>query len=833
MIRFTTLLFFFLFPFFSNSQNWSKTAKSGNAGLTDIIFISKSKGFALSNGKVLKTQDTGKSWSQILSSYNGFSRIAFPDSKNGYIIGANDLVLKTTDEGDTWNTKQTGNSDDDFISIFAKNKDSVFVIGYDNLDNGDSANFLNYSYNGGNSWSRINLNSKKYLPALHLKTKNQGYLINFSGSFIESINGFSTYNSKTLSSFQPLDFKIVKDSIVVIVGLDGKIMRSTNFGKSFSSVSSPVGENLKSLHFANDTFGMACGNKGSIIYTSNSGASWTKMSSGTQLDLNRIYVINPFLAWAVGFSTSGDSLDILKFEDKSCISRFVRLPRDTVICDKYDYETPFMTKGKNKPKWEVNDALTNLYQKNDSVGYIDGNHEGKFIISYELQSCEEIIRDTTTLYIWRNPSISVHDSTYCGQVSDNISFSCFACSFLWSNNSNAYNFEPTKPGKYWVRVTNHCKTLSDTFTLNLLPIVKLNLGGDTILCNQSAYTLNTGLALGKHQWHDGDTNAYKMVKTAGTFSVNFKNKCNNISDTIAVAYKKTPSLSLGKDSVYCEKLLHAINLDTVVKNADILWNDGSQLSNRNLSDTGQYSVRLSNVCGTVYDTIYLGLLNTPLLKLGLDSTYCKDFVHKVNITKGKQDHLLWWDGKDSLTRQFEQTGQYHATLKNKCGLSRDTLVLKKLSIPVVNLGKDTIIGIPFSLVLDAKNEGCTYLWSTGSTQQTITVTERKKYWVRASNYCGSGTDTIELLRSSLIHNLTGIQRVVIFPNPLIGDELMVQADGEAISVSILDFIGKPILSAEMKEKELKIDLSKLSAGQYSVIVYFKDKGNVARRFIKN
>ncbi|MFM9944027.1 MAG: WD40/YVTN/BNR-like repeat-containing protein, partial [Bacteroidia bacterium] len=131
-IRFFTVIFSLFLFYNSQAQIWKKQAKSGNAGLLDVAFISKSTGFVLSSGKVLKTTDTGKTWNQILSGYNRFSRIQFTNDSIGYIIGYDDLVLRTTDGGSNWTLKQTGNSDDDLVTLFAKNKDTLFVAGPDN-----------------------------------------------------------------------------------------------------------------------------------------------------------------------------------------------------------------------------------------------------------------------------------------------------------------------------------------------------------------------------------------------------------------------------------------------------------------------------------------------------------------------------------------------------------------------------------------------------------------------------------------------------------------------------------------------------------------------------
>jgi len=62
----------------------------------------------------------------------------------------------------------------------------------------------------------------------------------------------------------------------------------------------------------------------------------------------------------------------------------------------------------------------------------------------------------------------------------------------------------------------------------------------------------------------------------------------------------------------------------------------------------------------------------------------------------------------------------------------------------VSLGPDVIrlCDVGDTLVLNAQNPGATYAWSTGSTAQTITVTEPGTYSVTVNGACGFGSDEV-------------------------------------------------------------------------------------------
>lgn len=1240
---FFTLILFCFFQV-GSAQTWQKVGNSGGSNLTDVVFVSKSRGFLLGYQKVFMTTDTGKTWNRILSGYGNFSRIMFADANNGFIIGYNDLVLKTTDGGNNWSLIRTGNSDDDLIALYPINKDTLFVLGPDDLDTYKYGNYLEYTYNGGSSWSRRSTGSTQTIRSMYMWNRNKGLMSTLTGGVYQTNDGFVNY-SVNWNANNIIDTRVIKDSVVVAVGNSGQIFRSSDYGNNWKKITSGTTEHLRGLHFANDSIGMATGERGTILYTGDGGLSWSKMSINTSLTIWKVFVINKYYAWAVGLSANADTMDIFKygsekfvsqkintvkgqvvadvfknckkdskesgpdqilikavpgpyytytltngtyelvipdtgkytvtailpsryggdknqcdtvrshtvqfksyentalsknfyfkadssvkleiniassrkrrcavnnnvityknigtkavdstviqliysplidivkadrsyqksggvitfktgkllpghegtiyvldsvlcndpevrgmtaciqvritpkvlvekttwdsswvkaaikcvqdsiaivklindgtkpmkdsavldlflddtkvdskgyklaahdslkfemkpegklvfietvlkkqhpylehirlfkercgdsagffskqkvtthalqelpsFEDeicleirdsydpndisvspegytdrhyiknenklrytirfqntgtdtaynitvidtlpkelnistleflgashkythrfvngqkqnvlrmdfkniflvdsftheklshgfisfdvrlndslkkgtrienfvdiyfdfnppvrtntafntlydttltqydpnaaRPCMSHFVKVPRDTVICDKYDFEAPFVAKGAYKPTWEVNDFLTNLYRLNDTVAQVKTVHEGKFIISFELKSCENTWYDTATTFFWKNPTIKVKDSLYCGAVDDNLFFNCFACAYLWNDTLESYNFQANKPGTYWVKVTNLCKSISDTFTLSALPYLKLDLGKDTLLCDNAKMPVKVQTKPGTLLWGDSDTASVKWISKPGRYTLEFKNACNHLFDTLNVEYRRTPRLNLGPDSMYCLKVSHPVNLDSVKNEFDILWGDGSSASQRQITDTGMYNVTLKGYCGTATDALHLTALQIPSVNLGSDSVYCSGFTRNVLLNPGVPIyHVLWRDGSNALNRDFRDTGIYWVLIENRCGAVRDTLRLSRAYLPDFKLGNDTLYCNPFTRELNASAPGATYLWSTGETTERITVKSKGTYWGKATTYCGSVTRSITL-----------------------------------------------------------------------------------------
>ncbi len=75
----------------------------------------------------------------------------------------------------------------------------------------------------------------------------------------------------------------------------------------------------------------------------------------------------------------------------------------------------------------------------------------------------------------------------------------------------------------------------------------------------------------------------------------------------------------------------------------------------------------------------------------------------------------------------------------------DTLSVTVLPVPQVDLGDDLVLCGETQTLLDAGNQGGTYLWSTGETTQTITATGEgiNDFWVTVTNDNGcSSSDTV-------------------------------------------------------------------------------------------
>ncbi|PZF70897.1 T9SS type B sorting domain-containing protein [Taibaiella soli] len=109
--------------------------------------------------------------------------------------------------------------------------------------------------------------------------------------------------------------------------------------------------------------------------------------------------------------------------------------------------------------------------------------------------------------------------------------------YSWSTGATSEQITATKAGVYWVTVTNHCGSFTDSIIIHSLSEYLPNLPADTIVCNQNnSATLTVGSLYNSIHWSTGATSPSITVAQAGTYWVKVETPCGTIYDTTKVAF---------------------------------------------------------------------------------------------------------------------------------------------------------------------------------------------------------------------------------------------------------------------------------------------------------
>lgn len=194
----------------------------------------------------------------------------------------------------------------------------------------------------------------------------------------------------------------------------------------------------------------------------------------------------------------------------------------------------------------------------------------------------------------------------------------------------------------------------------------------------------------------------------------------------------TPVVDLGDDLSICSGTTTILNAGN--PGATYLWNTGATTQTISVGTAGTYSVTITDPAGcTASDAIVITLSPSPDVNLGADIFLCAGETTLLNAGNPGSTYL-WNTGATTQTILVGTSGTFSVTVTNPAGCTdADAVVITLSPTPIVNLGADAALCEGESMVLDAGNPGATYLWNTGATTQTITVTTAGNYSVAVTN----------------------------------------------------------------------------------------------------
>ncbi|TAH25124.1 MAG: T9SS C-terminal target domain-containing protein [Cytophagales bacterium] len=262
---------------------WSNSVQSSNTSwIYSMKFAKKSLvGYANGGGgEVLKTIDGGKNWASVQSPLRTTQwGVDFLDNQNGFTCGNNGTIYKTTNGGISFMELKTGLKSRLTSIQKIKNTQIIYACGFEGK--------VLKSVNDGNDWTVLNTEVKNNLNSIYFVDKDLGIAVGDSGTIIKTINGGTTWASINASTKAKLNRVKIKDVNVYICsdtleGGLGVFYKSHNLGDSFSKINiSGYPESFFGLSFINDSTGHMCGTTGTIIKTTDYGKTWSQMLTNT------------------------------------------------------------------------------------------------------------------------------------------------------------------------------------------------------------------------------------------------------------------------------------------------------------------------------------------------------------------------------------------------------------------------------------------------------------------------------------------------------------------------------------------------------------------------
>jgi hypothetical protein len=344
-----------------------------------------------------------------------------------------------------------------------------------------------------------------------------------------------------------------------------------------------------------------------------------------------------------------------------------------------------------------------------------------------------------------------------------------------------------------------------------------------------------------------------------TFTVEINDGYNTITNTVTVDVIPLPVANAGEDKSIPFGTYTFLNgsVDGGTSNYFYSWEPANKLINpnvqfpqtRNLTTTTVYSLTVTDLVtncvsgnqANVSIEVTGGALNanpvaTPDWICRGDTTQLYASAGGGNVGFYEYNWISDPAGftsqeKDPFVYPVENT-IYHVTVFDGFNSAEGNTTVSLYPEPFIHLGPpDTSLCLYDTIMLDAGNPGCSYLWSNGATTKTILVQaagiapEIQRYDVKVSNEHGCSTSS-EITINFLFSSCTGMNEgrvdppMIIFPNPSDGKITLRTVLPTAKSVvTVLNLLGNEVYKEYLPAgpnaiTEIPVDLSQLPKGIY-------------------
>lgn len=247
---------------------------------------------------------------------------------------------------------------------------------------------------------------------------------------------------------------------------------------------------------------------------------------------------------------------------------------------------------------------------------------------------------------------------------------------------------------------------------------------------------------------DNQTGWYRiLVSEKGNIN---SEHCRIASDPVPLHVKPPVQVKIISNSPVCEG--NTLNLEASEGALAYEWkgpgeytNDQSTLSfdKASIAQDGTYTLTSTTAGGCVSEySTHVAVTRNDLKVAFQDSLFCKGNSITLDATNEGASYT-WNTGEHTPTISTVSSGFYKVTVTKEGCEAADSITVRSISMPQVNLGNDTTIcmGEPYTLNVEYPDVA-RYLWQDGSDASTYVVSHQGLYSATLSNVCGTATDAV-------------------------------------------------------------------------------------------
>lgn len=220
--------------------------------------------------------------------YNELNSINILKNNYAFVVADSGLILKSTNGGQSWNKMNLDTKTILYDSYFFEGGRG-FVVG----DSSFCISTIDYLRN----YDVVPMPQGFSLLNIEFINAEVGFIIGSHGLVMRTINGGKSWERIRVETSQNLyDLDFIDGKTGFIVGWDGVVLKTTDMGQSWEAQSKFTTKYLKSIHFLDEDTGVIVGGGGTIYKTNNSGSRWNEVKAPQSGSFQKVRFISSDLA---------------------------------------------------------------------------------------------------------------------------------------------------------------------------------------------------------------------------------------------------------------------------------------------------------------------------------------------------------------------------------------------------------------------------------------------------------------------------------------------------------------------------------------------------------
>jgi len=424
--------------------------------------------------------------------------------------------------------------------------------------------------------------------------------------------------------------------------------------------------------------------------------------------------------------------------------------------------------------WEIRNGSGNLVKTSADVNPVFTiNASGVYTIKLTASSSDAVTTTKITGMVVEaapTPTITPSGATsFCQGGTVTLSGGTGYQTYSWNTGQTTSSISVASANSYTLTVgtVNGCSgSTSANIIVNPLPIATVSTSsGDFDFCEGSSLTLEAPLGASGYQWYkdgtviSGAVSSTLSASSSGSYAVEVTSSdgCSALSASQTVVKNLNPTASISNATAlsFCDGGSVVLSAPSAMSYA---WSTGATSQTVTQSSSGQVGLTITdaNGCTSAASPVTVNVYSVPAMTVTSASSTSICQGESVTLQAGGGfSSYAWSNGATNQNLIATTAGSYSVTGTTSDGCTAtsaaQTVTVNAVPTATITNAGSSVLCSGGSATLSAPSGMSSYLWSDGSTSQSITTSTAGNYTVTVTNAGGcSATSTAAAITTSSI-----------------------------------------------------------------------------------